>query len=312
MKKRIILDVDTGIDDALAITYAAKSSELDILGVTTCHGNVSVENATNNTLHVLDMLDMNIPVAKGASQPIFHQMLKEYSTHFHGENGLANQVNDNPNKQALDIHATQFMIDNIKRYPNELTLICLGSLTNLALVIMQEPDIVSLIKEVIIMGGALTVPGNHQMHAEANIYADPEAADLVFKSGAEITLVGLDVTMQTVLHMQEVEKWRMLNTPLTNFLADITEFYIKEGYNTFYNDQDYCALHDPLAVAVALDSSLVTIKPMVVYVDLEGIYSYGRTVPDLRKRNKEKPNINACVSVEVERFLDQFLNTITR
>lgn len=306
--QRVILDVDTGIDDALAISYAVRS-ELDVIGITTCYGNVSVENATKNTFHVLEQLGVQIPVIKGASTPLFHHGLKKYSTHFHGENGLANTVIPTSNKPTLPIHATQFIINQIKKYPHEVTLICMGSLTNLALTIMQEPEVISLFKKVVIMGGAVTVPGNNQMHAEANIYADPEAAELVFQSGVSITLVGLDVTMKTSLTLDNVNDWRAKDTKLSHFLAEITEFYIG-NYIKFYGDREFCALHDPLAVAVAIDPSLVDMQPMVLHVDLEGLYSYGRTIPDLRSRCSEKPNVDVCIDVDSKRFIEHFLHHV--
>ncbi|MEH7236422.1 nucleoside hydrolase [Bacillus sp. JJ1562] len=307
--EKIILDVDTGIDDTLALVYAVRSPQTNVLGITTCFGNVSVENATENTLHVLELLDANIPVAAGAGAPIFHSMIKQYSTHFHGENGLANVDYTKPTQTPLSIHATEFIIEQIKKHPHEVTLICVGSLTNLALVILQEPEIVSLIKKVVIMGGAVTVQGNNQMHAEANIYADPEAADIVFKSGAPITLVGLDVTMKTKLTRQEVKKWEEIDSPLSKLLSQITNLYI-DSYVKYQGYNHYCNLHDPLAVAVALDPSLVEVKPMFVQVDLEGHYSYGRTVPDLRSRSTKEPNMNVCIGVDESRFKNHFLHTI--
>lgn len=306
--QRVLLDVDTGIDDTLAISYAVRSAKLDVIGITTCFGNVSVENATDNTLHVLEQLEVNIPVAKGANQPLFHPSHKAYSTHFHGENGLANQTVSRSDK-VLSIQAAQFITEQVKKYPHEITLICLGSLTNLALTIMQEPEIIPLFKKVIVMGGAVKVPGNNQMHAEANIYADPEAADIVFRSGVSITLVGLDVTMKTALTKKDIQKWKENNTIMSRFLYEITNYYI-DRYSDYYGDRDYCALHDPLAVAVAIDSSFVTIEPMVLYVDLEGLYSYGRTIPDLRERCTDKPNVNVCVTVDSKRFLTHFLQHI--
>ncbi|WP_028778035.1 nucleoside hydrolase [Shimazuella kribbensis] len=306
--QRVLLDVDTGIDDTLAISYAVRSTELDVIGITTCFGNVSVDQATDNTLHVLEQLEVDIPIAKGEGKPLFHPMHKSYSTHFHGENGLANQSVSRSDKH-LPKHASQFIIEQVKKYPHEITIICVGSLTNLALTIMQEPEIISLVKNVVVMGGAVRVPGNNQMHAEANIYADPEAADIVFRSGIPITLVGLDVTMKTALSKKEIQKWKNHNTKVSNFLYEITDYYI-DRYRNYYGDRDYCALHDPLAVAVAIDPSLVTIEPMVVSIDLEGLYSYGRTVADLRERCTDKPNVNVCVAVDSERFLAHFLQHI--
>ena len=303
---RVIIDVDTGIDDALAIILASKSEELDILGFTTCFGNVSVDMATKNTLAVLGKIGLEVPVIPGAKQPIFYRMIKEYSTHFHGDNGLANQILPENDQKPLDIHATEFMVEQVNKYPDEITLICLGALTNLALLTMQDPEIVTKFKQVIIMGGAVNVPGNNQMHAEANIFADPEAAEMVFKSGASITLVGLDVTTKAILTLDEVKKWKEHQTPLADFLHDITTFYIN-SYNQHQSTTDVCYLHDPLAIAVAIDPDLVTTEPMYVQVDLEGHYSYGRTIADLRVRSTQKPNINVCTAVNSEKFLNLFL-----
>lgn len=307
--QRVILDVDTGIDDALAISYAVRCSELDVIGITTCFGNVPVEHAARNTNYVLEKLGADIPVAKGVDQPLFRPMIKKYSTHFHGDNGLANLDIPAMTSRILPLSAARFIVEQVKAHPHDIVLICIGSLTNLALAIMQEPDIARLFKRIIIMGGAISVPGNNQMHAEANIYADPEAADYVFCSGAPITLVGLDVTMKTALNLQEVEGWRAKNTDLGQFLADITTYYIG-SYRKFYGDRDHCALHDPLAVAAAINPDLVTRQPMYVRVDLEGIYSYGRTIADLRNRNANQPNVDVCVDVDVDRFKTHFMNTI--
>lgn len=309
MPTRIVLDVDTGIDDALAIAYAVRSPELDVLGITTGFGNISANEATLNTCYVLEKLGVNIPVAQGAVEPLFHPRIKAYSTHFHGENGLANLKRPQLKLSPLPTHGASFLVEQVTAHPHEVVIVCVGSLTNMALAIIQKPEIVKLVKKIVIMGGAISVPGNNQMHAEANIYADPEAADYVFRSGAPITLVGLDVTMQTALTMQEIEQWKTKDTELSRFLAEITTFYIG-SYRKFYKDRDYCALHDPLAVAVAIDSSMINSQPMYVRVDLEGVYSYGRTIADFRVRSNEVPNMDVAVEVDVARFTAHFLRTV--
>ncbi|GIP00764.1 ribosylpyrimidine nucleosidase [Paenibacillus lautus] len=309
---RIVLDVDTGVDDALAIAYAVRSSALDILGITTCFGNVPVEYATRNTLHVLDRLGAaGIPVAMGEAAPLFHPSMKSYPVQFHGENGLGNLAFPDPAGKPVSTSAAAFMVDQIRRYPKQVTLICVGPLTNLAAAILQAPEISSLVRQIIVMGGAVGVAGNRRMHAEANVYSDPEAAQLVFQSGAPITLVGLDVTMQTELSLEDIQRWRDLDSDLTRFLADMTSYYIG-GYRESYGDRTGCALHDPLAVAVAIDLSLVEVQPMVLQVDLEGIHSYGRTIADLRPRCTDRPNVNVCTGVDAKRFQEHFMETLMR
>ncbi|WP_026678347.1 nucleoside hydrolase [Fictibacillus gelatini] len=307
--KRVIMDVDTGIDDALAICYAARSKSLEILGITTCFGNVSVEEATRNTLNVLDYLELDVPVAQGAGKPIFRHPIKEKASIVHGEDGLGNIHLPDPIKKPVEQHACQFIIEQVKKYPNEVSLIFVGPLTNLALTIMQEPEIVRLVDRVYIMGGAVTVPGNTTMAAEANIYADPEAAEYVFQSGIPITLIGLDVTMKTLLSLEEVEKWKRKNTRLSRFLADITEFYIG-FYTNNHAGLKGCGLHDPLAVGVVIDPTFVETKALHVQVDLEGTHTFARTIADFRESSKAKPNVDVCLHVDADRFLKHFLKNI--
>jgi purine nucleosidase len=306
--KAIILDVDTGIDDALAISYAIRSPELEVLGLTTCFGNVTVEEATRNTLLVLEHLDSHVPVIQGADMPLFRP-LKAKSAHVHGEDGIGNTLHSHPRREASQGHAAEFMVDQIKKRPNKVTLIAVGTLTNLALAIMKAPEIVHLVEKVVIMGGAVTVPGNVTAAAEANIHADPEAADYVFRSGIPITLVGLDVTMKTLLPLEKIQSWRDKNTKLSIFLANMTEFYIN-SYEGFYPGIGGCGLHDPLAVGVVIDPDFVKTAPMHVQVDLEGLDSIGRTVGDLRDQPAHPANMDVCMEVDAERFLTHFLSRV--
>lgn len=307
--KPVILDVDTGIDDALAIAYAVRSPELHMLGITTCFGNCTVEEATRNTLVVLDHLDSDVPVIAGAAKPLFRNPLKGNTTHIHGEDGIGNTLVSPPKREPLSGDAAEFMVEQAKRQPGKVTIITVGTLTNLAIAIMRSPEIVGLVERVVIMGGAVTVHGNLTPSAEANIYADPEAAEYVFRSGIPITLVGLDVTMQTLLPREELPAWRERNPRLGSFLADMTDFYI-DAYKQFYPDIRGCALHDPLAVGVVIDPSFVQAKAMHVQVDLEGVLSLGRTIGDLRGKPAQAPNMDVCLEVEADRFLQHFLSRV--
>ncbi|CAM3386859.1 nucleoside hydrolase [Marinicrinis lubricantis] len=302
--KSVIMDVDTGVDDALAIAYACRSEELQLLGFTTCFGNVPVELATVNTLYILELLGSDAPVIPGAEKPLLRTDPHPYSYHVHGENGLGNAAAPAPRRKAQRKYAPDFIWEQVCQHPHEVTLIMVGPLTNLALAIQKEPKIVDLVERVIVMGGAVQVPGNVTPVAEANIYADPEAADLVFRSGIPLTLVGLDVTMQTLLPLRHLDHWRAQNTSVSRFFADMTEFYI-QAYKGFYPGIGGCALHDPLAVGAAICPGFVTEVPMHVRVETEGS-SKGQTIalPD------QAPNIQVCVGVDEKSFLEHFLKRV--
>jgi purine nucleosidase len=309
--KPIILDVDTGIDDTLAIAYAAHSPELELLGVTTCFGNISVDEATRNSLYVLEQLGREqVPVYAGADKPLFRQDAKAYAKDVHGEDGLGNVLRGAlPRGTAESQHAAQFMVEQVRRMPHQVTIITVGTMTNLALAVMQDPGFVRLVGKVVIMGGAVTVPGNVTSQAEANIMGDPEAANYVFRSGLPITLVGLDVTMQTLLPVSGLQRWRDRGTRLSGFLADATEFYIA-AYESWSPGIGGCALHDPLAVGVVIDPTFVRTVPMHVEVDIEGLLSTGRTVADRRRSPRNPPNMEVCLEVDAERFLEHFMGRI--
>lgn len=303
--KKVIIDVDTGIDDAMAISYAVHSPELDVVGVTTTFGNITVEEATRNTLQVLELIGAaDIPVYQGAAKPLVREVTAKARL-FHGENGLGNVVLPAPVSSAQSQSAVQFLISTIKENPHEITLVTVGSMTNLALAIMAAPEIVSLVERVVVMGGAVTVPGNRTPVAEANICADPEAASYIFQSGIPLTLVGLDVTMQTLLTREHLAQWRARDTKLSHFFADMCDVYM-DAYVTVGNVRG-CGLHDPLAVGVVIDPTFVRTVPMHVEVDTSGGPSDARTIGDRREHPEKAPNIEVCLEVDSERFVSHFL-----
>lgn len=303
MLNKIIFDVDTGIDDAMAMAYAVKASELEVLAFTTCFGNVPVEDATRNTLTVLEKLGKQIPVYQGAAETFARGEKTHWARHVHGEDGLGNKRSDDIlNFQAESQYAPDFIIEQVKKHPHEITIIAVGPLTNIALAIQKDPEIVSLVKEVVIMGGAVRVPGNTTPFAEANIHADPEAAEFVFASGIEVVLVGLDVTMQTLLPISKLQEWRETRKESAAFLADITEFYI-DFYESTYPGIGGCALHDPLAVGVVIDPSFVKMESIEVGVVTEG-EEVGRTFEQSNGGSK----IRVCTEVDADRFVEHFVN----
>ncbi|MFT9845966.1 nucleoside hydrolase [Aneurinibacillus sp. REN35] len=302
--KPVILDVDTGIDDAMAIGYALNAPELDVIGITTCFGNGTVEHTTRNTLQVLDLFERaHIPVYPGASAPLVREA-REAPIWIHGSNGLADITLAAPTQSPKNIPAHEFLIASIKERPGDVTVIATGSLTNIAIAIKKAPEIVPLMKELIIMGGAVHVPGNVTPYAEANIYADPEAAEIVLQSGARITLIGLDVTMQAVLKESQLAIWQQQNTPASAFLAEACAFYMN-AYRISSPELGGCALHDPLAVGVAIDPTFVTTSSMPIYVDTTGD-TLGQTKP-LDSADPTRERITVCTDVAADRFVEHFL-----
>ena len=299
----IILDVDTGVDDALAIAYAVRSPELNLVGLTTTFGNITVEEAARNSLIVLEKLGSDAPVVAGAAQPLVRAKT-EYPRHIHGEHGLGAATWTEPRRRAAPGHAADFMIEQARRHEGRLTLICVGPLTNLATAVRRDPSFVGAVDRVILMGGAVRTPGNVTRYAEANIYSDPEAADLVFRSGLPLTVVGLDVTMKTLLPRDRVREWRRKAGELGAFLADMTEFYI-DFYEADYPGIGGCALHDPLAVGVAIDPGFVNAEPLRIAVD-----TCGETLGRTAERGDGEPNASVCLGVDGERFLQHFLSRV--
>ncbi|MUG46247.1 nucleoside hydrolase [Paenibacillus woosongensis] len=302
--KPVIMDVDTGIDDALAIAYAAHSPELELIALTTCFGNIPAKEATRNSLYILDKLGKSVPVYEGAELPVNGSLKKAYARHIHGEDGLGNTLREEPQGHKAELAAVDYIIRQVKERPHEMTIIAVGPLTNLALAIEKAPEIIPLIGEVIVMGGAVTVPGNVTPYGEANIVADPEAAAAVFTSGVRLTLVGLDVTMQTLLSSGHLQKWRHSGGELGGLLAEMTEFYIG-AYEARFPGIGGCGLHDPLAVGVAIDRSFVSTERMRVAVVTEGEAS-GQTVGSV----EGEPRIEVCTKVDADRFLQHFLSRV--
>lgn len=311
-EKRIILDVDTGIDDALAILFAVKSRKLKVEGITTGYGNCDVQQVTENTLRVLELAQPRyyIPVAMGADKPLFRKQ-REFSAVIHGHNGLGGYELPETNRTALEKKAVDFIIDCINKNPGQITLVFTGRLTNLAIALAKDPTLASKVDRLILMGGALHVPGNITPVSEANIHGDPEAAYRVFHSGIPITMVGLDVTGRTKFGENHFEK--VMNAlsseqnELKAFLNHIFTFSFEASDSL--NEGKYRLMHDPLAVAVAEDQDLVKCKNYYIQIETKGVLSSGATLTDLR-HTQTQTNASVCMSVKDELFLQHYINTI--
>lgn len=312
MTKKLILDLDTGIDDTLAIAYALGSPEVELIGIVGTYGNVLLKQGVRNDLAITDLLG-HPEVKVYAGLP--HALKKDsfevlpVSAFIHGDNGIGNVSIPDSSRSVESESGVDFIIDAVKTYGKDLIYVPTGPQTNLAAAIKKAPEIVNEIGKVVLMGGALTVPGNVSPWSEANISQDPDAANDVFRSGIPATMVGLDVTLQTLLTYKETQQWRDLDTPAGRFLADVTDFYIK-AYETTAPGLGGCGLHDPLAVGVAVDPTLVTTLPINMQVDVEGA-TRGRTIGNGDRLNDPQKTMQVAVGVDVQRFLSEFMTHIT-
>lgn len=312
--KKLILDLDMGIDDALALAYALASPEVELVGITTTFGNVKVEQSAHNCLAVLDLLGRpEIPVYLGADRPL--EATEPYTppastSLIHGKNGVGGaSIPDSPYEPvgATAVGgnaAVDYLIDAARTYGPELIYVTTGPLTNLARALERDRDAMMAIGRVVAMGGALTVPGNVSAGAEANIASDPEAADAVLRSGRHITMVGLDVTHRVVLTRRDTAAWTGSGTMAGCAFASMVEHYIS-SYEMNAPYLGGCALHDPLAVAVAIDPTLVGALACNLRVDQLGEYR-GRTICDEHRLTEPQKSALVALTVDAPRFLNEF------
>ncbi|RBP98939.1 nucleoside hydrolase [Bifidobacterium xylocopae] len=311
--KKMILDLDTGVDDTLAISYALGSPEVELIGITGTYGNVLLEQGMRNDLAITDLLGHSevkvYPGLPHAEKADSFSVLP-VSEFIHGKNGIGDIEIPDSSRRPESQSAVDFIIDAVKTYGDDLVYVPTGPMTNIAAALRKAPEIKDRIGKIVLMGGALTVCGNVSAWTEANISQDPDAANELFRSGAPVTMVGLDVTLQTLLTYKETKRWRDLGTKASTFLADMTDFYIK-AYETTSPHLGGCGLHDPLAVAVAIDPTLVTTLPINMQVDVDGP-TRGRTIGDNTRLNDSHKSMQVAVGVDVQRFLDEFMTRISR
>jgi purine nucleosidase len=301
--KRIIIDTDPGVDDALAFLLALASPEIQLEALTTTQGNVTLEKATRNALSVLELARAShIPVASGSAVPLVQPL--RASDHVHGESGLGNARLPNPQAQPVPTHAVDYLIDRVLAEPGEIRIFPIGPLTNIAMAIRKEPRFARAVKELVIMGGAVLEHGNITPQAEFNIYVDPHAAHIVFHSGIPITLIPLDVTHKCLLLQQHVDRLMLISSPISRFIRDVIEVYIKFSADIGHAG---CALHDPLTLATVIAPELLTMKEYFVDVDISGGVSMGKTFADILNVTKKPANMKIAMNVLGEDFIELFV-----
>ena len=302
---KVLLDADTGVDDALGILYLAHAQQrglVNVVGTGTVGGNVHVDVSTRNTLKMWELTDLDIPVAKGANKPLLSPLRE--ATHVHGDDGLGNTNLEPPQSQETGEHAVDQILRLSHEYAGELTLLAFGPLTNLGIAFVRDPDLAKRVKRVVLMGGSTQV-GNVTATAEANIANDPEAARMVFASGAPITMVGLDVTHQTCLTEEDFEPFRGIDSERSRFVTRLARFMM-DAYSKFGYDPPICVLHDPLSAGVCIHPDVVRTENLYVDVETHGRMTRGMTVVDARLRAAGEPNVDVAVEVDAQRFVEDF------
>lgn len=311
MSRIVLIDTDSGVDDALALILAFRSPELSVKAITTVAGNVEVEKCTQNVLRILYLLHVPCSpvVAQGAAKPLRRALFT--APEVHGADGLGNvgrrfpQMRTPTRSQASDV-----ILECCRQYGKRLMIVALGPLTNLAKAWRKSPAAFEKVGRVISMGGALRVPGNTGPVAEFNYYVDPEAAQQVLKCGVPFTMIPLDVTEQVAIMRRELEyRAKRRASKLASAVLRFTSFYMRYHRTTegFYGGY----LHDPIAVAAAIDPTLFQTRRIHVDVETQGRYTRGMTISDLRKPSKNTHGvIEVAFKIDRDRFLKLFHDRI--
>ncbi|XP_015879556.2 probable uridine nucleosidase 2 [Ziziphus jujuba] len=301
--KKIIIDTDPGIDDTMAIFVALRSPEVEVIGLTTIYGNVYTTLATRNALHLLEVAERtDIPVAEGSHVTITKGTKLRIADFVHGADGLGNQNFPTPKGKPIELSAASFLVQQANLYRGQVTVVALGPLTNIALAIQLDPEFSRNIGQIVVLGGAFAVNGNVNPAAEANIFGDPDAADIVFTSGADVLAVGINVTHQVIMTDADREELASSKGKFAQYLSKILEVYFSYHHDAYSTRGVY--LHDPTALLAAVNPSLITYTEGVVRVQTSGITRGLTILYNKQKRFEEvtewsnKPSVKVAVTVD--------------
>ena len=310
MPTRIILDVDTGTDDAVALMVAALSPDIELIGATAVHGNTGIDNTTENTLRVFDLIGRSdIPVFRGMGKPMLRPQ---------GDRGMAAVIH----RELLDLpaagtsarpqHAVDWLVDTYLASDGDITLVAVGPLTNVAMALLKEPRIAERIPEIVIMGGAHE-SGNRTASAEYNFWVDPEAAQIVVECGRRIRMVSLDATHRATVTLDDCVRLRALGTPAANACASIVEQRI-HGYNATQPMAGAVSapVHDALAVCAIIEPSVITTRHIRVDVETASPLAVGRTICDVRPAPVGTPNVDFAFDADGPRFVEMLFEILGR
>jgi len=316
MTTKIIFDTDPGIDDAMALLFAHFAADIDLLGITTVMGNGTIETVTQNALHICQRFSIDAPVHQGAAAALLVER-EEPPAFVHGDDGLGNIRAEVPTHTLGAQYAAGFIVDTVLRNPGEITLVAVGRLTNLAMALRINPQIAGLVKQVVLMGGALGSnehTGNVTPVAEANVYGDPHAADIVMTANWPVVMVGLDVTMHCVMQTERLDRIHAGAGDAGEFIWNITRHY--EDYYRRIRGVDGFPVHDSCAVAYVLAPDLFEVRRGSMRVATTGI-TRGQTILSPAEKKFPPgdwdgiPHQSGCVGVDAEGLLDLYEKILT-
>lgn len=298
-KRKIILDCDPGHDDAIAIMLAARHPAIDLLGITIVAGNQTLNKTLVNGLSVCQKLDINVPIHAGMPKPIMREQI--VADNIHGESGLDGPIFAPLVRKAESKHAIQYIIDTLMNSDGDITLVPVGPLTNIAVAMRMQPAILPKIREIVLMGGAYGT-GNFTPSAEFNIYADPEAARVVFTSGVPLVMMGLDLTNQTTCTADVISRMKKVGSPAGELFSDIMSFTLKTQYENYGLAGG--PVHDATCIGYLINPDAFKMQDMYVEIDVNNGPCYGRTVCDELGVTGKQPNTKVGMTIDTKWFWD--------
>lgn len=303
-KRKIILDCDPGHDDAVNIIMAGKHPDFELLGITTVAGNQTIDNVTRNALLICQTLDIDVPVCRGMEKAMIrdeYPVAIPQSTMLHGETGLDGPVFPPLTKQLDPRHAVDFIIEAVQKADSPVTLLPTGPLSNIAMAIRKEPSILENIEEIVLMGGVYQ-HGNVTPAAEFNIFADAEAAYVVFNCGRPVVMMGLDVTRKVLCYPAIVDRMSKVGNKASALFTDVMRYFCMKQKMVF--GWDGGPLHDPCTMAYLIDPTCFQVEQMHVDIDISGSVSHGRTNCDTFHLTDKVKNAGVAIDVNADRFWD--------
>ena len=303
-RPRLILDCDPGVDDAMAIIAASRWA--DLVGITTVAGNVALEHTTANACRLRSLLGLDVEVHAGADGPLVGR--QEFARHVHGETGLGDVVLPEPDRGPDSAHAVEYLVE-ATRSEEGIHLVPIGPLTNVALALRADPALADRVASITLMGGSALGVGNVSAAAEFNVFADPEAADEVFRCGARVTMLGLNLTHQVRMGAAHAAECRTIGTPVADAMAGLLEFY-----TVFHLAAEEVAdgpVHDPCAVLAVTHPELFTFEGRPVHVELTGTHTRGMTLVDERgPRTLEAGNCRVAYGVDADKVIALIMQAV--